>query len=74
VIPDVATELEAVIAAILRITKNKVSTFSVGGRQVAFEGVAMLEALYWRQQFLDAKIARAQKSNKGMRTRYGVVV
>jgi hypothetical protein len=72
VIPDMATELEAVIAAILRITKNKVSTFSVGGRQVAFEGVAMLDALYLRQQFLTAKIARAQKSNKGIRTRYGI--
>jgi hypothetical protein len=73
VIPDMATELEAVIAAILRITKNKVSTFSVGGRQVAFEGVAMLDALYLRQQFLTAKIARAQQSQKGMRTRYGVI-
>jgi hypothetical protein len=72
VIPDMATELEAVIAAILRITKNKVSTFSVGGRQVAFEGVAMLDALYLRQQFLTAKIARAEKSNKGIRTRYGI--
>jgi hypothetical protein len=72
VIPDTAIELEAVIAAILRITKNKVSTFSVGGRQVAFEGVAMLDALYLRQQFLTAKIARAEKSNKGIRTRYGV--
>jgi hypothetical protein len=73
VIPDATTELEAVIAAILRITKNKVSTFSVGGRQVAFEGVVMLDALYLRQQFLTAKIARAQKSNSGMRMRTGVV-
>jgi hypothetical protein len=73
VIPDMATELEAVIAAILRITTNKVSTFSVGGRQVAFEGVAMLDALYLRQQFLTAKITRAQQSQKGMRTRYGVM-
>jgi hypothetical protein len=72
IIPDAATELEAVIAAILRITKNTVSTFSVGGRQVAFEGVAMLDALYLRQQFLTAKLARAQQRHPGIRTRAGV--
>lgn len=72
---QIETELTAVNAAILRITEQKTSTYSVQSRQVAFEGAGKLDALYKRQQYLEAQLSRLQANGgvPGIRLRYGVV-
>ncbi len=70
---QISTELEQINLAILRITESKVSTFSTGGRQVAFEGAGKLEALYKRQQYLEAQLSRLERGGAGIPVRYGVI-
>jgi hypothetical protein len=70
---QIQTELDAILLAILRITESKVSTFSTGGRQVAFEGAGKLEALYKRQSYLESELARMNRGVSGIPVRYGVV-
>lgn len=72
---QIETELATINAAILRITENKVSSFSTGGRQVAFEGALKLEQLYTRQQYLEAQLARLNSTGGrgGIPVRYGVI-
>ncbi len=70
---QITAELEQITLAILRITESKVSTFSTGGRQVAFEGAGKLEALYKRQQYLEAQLTRINAGGGGIRVRPGVI-
>lgn len=51
---QIDAELAVVRTAILRISGEPVSSFTVGGRQVASEGVGKLEAMYMRERDLMA--------------------
>lgn len=72
---QIETELTVVNAAILRVTEQKVASYSVTGRQNAFEGAGKLTALYARQQYLENQLARLTRNGGvgGIRVRPGVV-
>lgn len=68
---QIDAELAEVRAAILRITGEQTASFTVGGRQVAAEGVNKLQALYDREERLLA--LREQVEKDGISSKPGAI-